>query len=214
MDPVVQRERSGRVAAQRAQGRLERSRRADCGGRGAVAPLLYGARFQELRTRSGGAGANGVQLGSLFSHGVPGDRVPDEGLRGSDQQHGRGRGHVSRAQEDGVAVRDAQCLQAIHRRRPVVQDARAGAREERAGAAGRHAGGGLHRAHAAGDPARRGEGALPGPRHVRAAMPQSRERGALPQRPRAAAAGRCDGAGRGGAGGGRDVPQADRGGAE
>src|SRR5450759_2537096 len=85
VDPVVQREESGRVEAQRTQGRLECPRRADCGGRGAVAPVLYGAGLQELRARSGGAGANGVQLGGLLSHGVSGDRLPDEGLRGPNQ---------------------------------------------------------------------------------------------------------------------------------
>ena len=127
--------------------------------------LFYTAReFKNFELEVEALARPGCNSGVYFHTAYQESGFPIKGFEIQINNTATGEGTYRERKKTGIAVRGAQRLQAAGGGRPVVPDGGGGAREERADAHRRHAGGGLHRADAAGDPAGTGDGAVSGPR--------------------------------------------------
>jgi len=129
----VQRARPGGLARQRKQGHVASGGRAARQRRSALAPFLYraGTRadFRNFELEVEALARPRANSGVYFHTAYQESGFPQKGFEIQINNSALGRRHVPGAEEDGVALRRAQCVQAARGGRCMVQAERAGARK-------------------------------------------------------------------------------------
>ncbi len=85
---------------------------------------VHGAVFKNFELEVEALARPACNSGVYFHTAYQETGFPEKGFEIQIDNTATGRGHLPRAQEDRLALRPAQHLQAVHRRRPVVQDPR------------------------------------------------------------------------------------------